>query len=188
MSQVPIIIQQKQNGAFGKAMKFIGYVCFICCVCSLLSAYFGNNNRRVEEGIDASDRREPIIKGMTVTTRDTIDITTDNKTKKEAKIGVYNNCDCESDEVHVTNLAVGQPLDVEGQVNIEAENKWKCVKGYNVKLIDYTHSFTGTKDGEQMDGSMTLSEYNMMNPIKVGCEPGEDFSTQSLNFKWKVVE
>lgn len=186
MSVPTIIIQQKQNGLFGKSMKFIGVVCFICCILSLISGRTSSNGVVAIDEVD--DRREPIIRGMVVRTSDTIDVTTNNQTKKESKIGVYNNCDCESDEVHVTNIAAGQPLDLEGQVNIEAENKWKCVKGYNMKVVDYTHSFTGTNDGEQMDGSMTLAEYDMTNPIKVGCEPGEDFSTQSLNFKWKIIE
>jgi hypothetical protein len=112
----------------------------------------------------------------------------ENLSKKEAKLYIYNNCDCESDILHSVLLDSNFSLDATGEVDIKKEDQWKCVKGENVTIRDYEHSYKGSFNGEQTDGVVNFKEYNLDNPIKVGCNPGEDFKTEKLKFKWNVRE
>lgn len=193
------IIIQKSNSTFGTALKIIGFLCILCCLSSVLSTYKTTKaagNAASNSNWEKVEKRDPIIRDMVVTTSDTTDITmgavTDGSqavSTKSAKIGVYNNCDCESDEVRVVTMNAGSPMDAQGEIDIQADDKWKCVNGYNIEIFDYRHSYAGTKDGEYTEGSMNIGNPIPLNePIKVGCEPGENFSTQSLNFKWKMIE
>lgn len=193
------IIVKKSNGTLATTLKILGFVFIICCLSSMWTMYsttkaVGNAIKNVEW--KAAEKQQPIIRDMSVTTRDTTDITmgavTDGSqavSTKSAKIGVYNNCDCESDEVRVVTMNAGSPMDAQGEIDIQADDKWKCVNGYNIEIFDYRHSYAGTKDGEYTEGSMNIGNpIPLSQPIKVGCEPGENFSTQSLNFKWKMRE
>ena len=135
----------------------------------------------------------PIIKDMdiemtTSTSGSDSKLSGENLSKKQAKIYIYNNCDCESDILHSVLLDSNFSLDATGEVDIKKEDQWKCIKGENVTISDYEHSYKGTLNGEQTEDVMNHKEYNLDNPIRVGCNPGEDFKTEKLKFKWNVRE
>src|SRR6056300_1492017 len=77
-------------------------------------------------------------------------------------------------------------IDVSNESSFESSVE---VKGENVTISDYEHSYKGTLNGDKTEGVMNLMEYNLdNNPIKVGCGAGEDFKTEKLKFKWNVRE
>jgi hypothetical protein len=139
----------------------------------------------------------PIIKDMVVTNMDTETIlatakdqvTSINLSEKPMSLGVYKDCGC-SEVVHETVVSAGSPLNANGEVEIKAEDQWKCVKASNAIITDLTYEYKGTKnglptsDGESKSGPLRVDGWTK----KVGCEPGEDYETTKLKFKWKVAE
>jgi len=154
----------------------------------------------VSSAVKNSPKKEtvgPIIKDMVVTNMDTEtvlatakeQVTPVNLSKKRISLGVYKDCGC-SDPVHETVIDAGVPLDTNGEVEIKAEDQWKCVKASNAIITDLTYEFKGTKnglptsDGDSRSGPLRLYGWTK----KVGCEPGEDYETTELKFKWKISE
>jgi hypothetical protein len=196
-NQKPLInTPKKSSDLFGNALKIIAIICLLCCMWSMFNAYIDSKTGRGEPRGEPRDAPKPVIRDMEVIDMSskssfqasTEEVKGENVSKKSAKIGVYNNCDCESDEVQVVQMSSGADLKAVGEIEIDEKDQWKCVKGENVTLKDYAHAFTGVRNGESVNGNMNLDSYNIESPIKVGCEAGENFVTTKLKFKWNVRE
>ena len=195
------VVVKKGMGFFTSFLVILG----LCCLCSCLSSMWttAKGVSAVSSAVENSHKKKtvgPIIKDVEVidvsnesSFESSVEVKGENVTKKAAKIGVYNNCDCESDSIYSVNLSSGANIDGFGgdffAYNSNPEDQWKCVKGENVTISDYEHSYKGTLNGDKTEGVMNLMEYNLdNNPIKVGCGAGEDFKTEKLKFKWNVRE
>ena len=192
------IVVKKGMGFFTSFFVIVG----LCCLCSCLSSMWTTTKgvSAVSSAVKNSPKKEtvgPIIKDMVVTNMDTEtvlatakeQVTPVNLSKKRISLGVYKDCGC-SDPVHETVIDAGVPLDTNGEVEIKAEDQWKCVKASNAIITDLTYEFKGTKnglptsDGDSRSGPLRLYGWTK----KVGCEPGEDYETTELKFKWKISE
>ena len=192
------VVVKKGMGFFTSFLVILG----LCCLCSCLSSMWttAKGVSAVSGAVDNLPKKEtagPIIKDMVVTNMDTEtvlatakeQVTPVNLSEKPMSLGVYKDCGC-SDPVYENEVSVGSPLDTNGEVEIKAEDQWKCVKASNAIITDLTYEFKGTKnglptsDGESKSGPLRDNEWTQ----KVGCEPGEDYETTKLKFKWKISE
>ena len=190
------VVVKKGMGFFTSFFVILG----LCCLCSCLSSMWttAKGVSAVSSAVKNLPKKKtagPIIKDVEVVDvsnessfESSVEVKGENLSKKEAKLYIYNNCDCESNILHSVLLDSNFSLDSTGEVDIKKEDQWKCIKGENVTIRDYEHSYKGTLNGDKTEGVMNLREYNLDNPIKVGCNPGEDFKTEKLKFKWNVRE
>jgi hypothetical protein len=192
------IVVKKGMGFFTSFFVIVG----LCCLCSCLSSMWTTAKgvsavSSAVKNLPKKGTAGPNIKDMVVTNMDTEtmlatakeQVTPVNLSKKRISLGVYKDCGC-SDPVHETVIDAGVPLDRNGEVEIKAEDQWKCVKASNAIINDLTYEFKGTKDGlptshsESKSGPLRFDRWTQ----KVGCEPGEDYETTKLKLKWRIYE
>jgi len=190
------IVVKKGMGLVTSFFVIIG----VCCLCSCLSSMWttakgvsaiGNLSKKESPG--------PIVKDMIVTNMDKSTVLSTNKeegtvtpvnvSKKQMKVGVYKDCGC-TQTLHETLLDAGSPINASGQVDVNAEDQWKCITASNAIISDYTHEYIGTKNGIPVSDSIINTEPTQLDgrPIYVGCGTGEDYKTTKLKFKWKIAE
>lgn len=183
---------QKSGGFFGNFFKVVGFIYVLWCISSILSI------RKSTSNVPSS----PIIKDMsveTITTTPSRESKTsvsktepegENISKKPAKLSIYNNCDCASDEVHVLSLNPGIDLSASGEVSINEEDQWKCIKSENMRISDFDLAYSGKYKGKSTNHDGPLEKINNFDTeYKVGCLPDvTEFKTERLKFKWNVRE
>lgn len=193
------IVVKKGMGFFTSFFVILGLCCLCSCVSSMWTTAKGVSavSNAVSNLPKKSETTGPIIRDMVVTNMDTETVLATakeqvapvNLSKKPMSLGVYKDCGC-TDLVHENVVSAGVPLDTTGEVDIKAEDQWKCVKASNAIITDLTYEYNGTKDGlPTSTGATTTGELRADDwTQKVGCEPGEDYETTKLKFKWKIAE
>lgn len=179
------LVIAKNKSTFDLIIKILA----LCCICSCMSCvvntsrFLGSFSNTKAIGIDTEPTQSsPSSAGGEVT-------------KKPAKLSVFNNCDCQSDEVSVTTFGAGISKDIEAHTVVQADDQWKCITGTNVLFTDYVHEYSGTTNGLPVNGAVVYNERDhskeirkLTEPIKVGCSPGQNYRTNKLDIKWKVLE
>lgn len=194
------IVVKKGMGLMTSFFVIVGVCCLCCCLSSMWTTAKGVSAvSSAVKDLPKKETSDPIIKDMIVTNMDKSTVLSTNKeegtvtpvsvTKKQMKVGVYKDCGC-TQALHETFLDVGAPVDATGQIDVDAEDQWKCIKASNAIISDYTHEYTGTKNGNPVSESTTNTDPARLDgrPIYVGCGIGEDYKTTKLKFKWKVAE
>lgn len=180
------IVVTKNKSTLDLFIKILAF----CCICSCISCVV--NTSRFFGSLSDSKQTTWVDAEPTPTSPSS---STGEVTKKPAKLSVFNNCNCQSDEVSVTSFGAGISKDIEAHTVVQADDQWKCITGTNVLFTDYVHEYSGTTNGLSVNGAIVYNERDhpeeirkLTEPIKVGCSPGENFSTKKLDIKWKVLE
>ncbi len=111
------------------------------------------------------------------------------RSKKEASVFVYNNCDCESDIIRGSTAAPNNSLELLGELSVYGDEQWKCIKSKNMSISNFEVAYSGISNGDPVSYNGQLNMVDKFDNYKIGCKPGDTkFRTEGLKFNFNVRE
>lgn len=174
-----------------KIMSIAILVIVLCCACSILSFFMSTPQEDIKSEPEQTEiERNSSVSGQTLVISGEENEETIPLSKKPLHIGVYKKCDC-TGAIHDVNVEPGAPLDTtEGKIEEVDGQQWKCIKFKNAIVSNYVAEYSGKQNGNPTDGESVINDPTRFDDteIKVGCNTGEDYTTNFLQFNWKIAE